>query len=158
MGGDSQNIAGPPLRPGADGRHGPPEEKLNQDTPQRDHTNVLVLEPRTGPPAPQRKKPERVTVMKWSPVLQWGWSVNCDTCAICRNSLTEPSIQYQADPQPYNEEGLKIAVGNCNHSYHCDCINRWLQTRPHCPLCNTGWEFLNILPLHGEDPASKKND
>ena len=36
-------------------------------------------------------------------------------CAICRNSLNEPSIEYQANPSPTNDNGLSIAFGNCGH-------------------------------------------
>ena len=29
-------------------------------------------------------------------VCMWSWDICADTCAICRNSLNEPSIEYQA--------------------------------------------------------------
>lgn len=32
------------------------------------------------------------------PVVCWKWNVSSDTCAICRNSLNEPSIEYQVSP------------------------------------------------------------
>ena len=46
----------------------------------------------------------------------WSWDICADTCAICRNSLNEPSIEYQANPSPNNENGLSIAFGCCGHA------------------------------------------
>lgn len=37
----------------------------------------------------------RFEIKKWSAVTMWSWDHICaDTCAICRNSLNEPSIEY----------------------------------------------------------------
>ncbi len=38
----------------------------------------------------------RFRVKKWNAVAVWSWNVLTDTCAICRNNLHEPSIEYQA--------------------------------------------------------------
>jgi hypothetical protein len=34
-------------------------------------------------------------IKKWSAVAMWSWDICADTCAICRNGLNEPSIEYQ---------------------------------------------------------------
>merc|ERR1719186_182664 len=78
----------------------------------------------------------RVRVIKWQAVAQWRWNDVGDTCAICRNSLMEPSIMYLADPDSQSAvKGQQIAVGVCGHSFHLDCIEKWLLTRQACPLC-----------------------
>ena len=49
-------------------------------------------------------------------IRRWSWDICADTCAICRNSLNEPSIEYQANPSPNNENGLSIAFGCCGRA------------------------------------------
>ena len=33
------------------------------------------------------------------------------------------------------EQGEKITVLPCFHSFHSECVNRWLESKPTCPVC-----------------------
>ena len=52
----------------------------------------------------------KIEVKKWNAVAVWSWSTSFDSCAICRNTLHEPSIEYQANSQQEGADGLSIAV------------------------------------------------
>eukprot|EP01138_Halocafeteria_seosinensis_P014947 gb/GECG01015258.1/.p1 GENE.gb/GECG01015258.1/~~gb/GECG01015258.1/.p1 ORF type:complete len:138 (+),score=15.33 gb/GECG01015258.1/:1-414(+) len=88
----------------------------------------------------QQQQGKRFEVKKWMPIAMWSWNIQQDNCAICRNSLYEPSIDHQSIGNP----DVTIAWGSCNHCFHLECIQRWLKTRNVCPLCTTEWEYQKI--------------
>ena len=94
-------------------------------------------------------------IKKCSLYCFWSWNFNTEICSICRNSLQEPSINYQSniynDRDNLKKDGLTICFGTCNHVYHLDCIQNWLNTRNNCPLCNTEWETSKIELINIEE-------
>ena len=43
-----------------------------------------------------------------------------DNCIICSDNLEIEEIQYL----------------QCFHKFHKSCINKWIEIKPNCPLCN----------------------
>ena len=67
-----------------------------------------------------------------------------DICSICLEDLEK-----------------NLAVLNCNHIYHFDCIKMWYKEKRkknkllNCPLCNNEYaEIINILYLDEPNPSS----
>ena len=115
---------------------------------------MAVDTPAGGEAGQAAKEAQRFTLKKWNAVAVWSWSICTDTCAICRNTLHEPSIEYQANPTTASEEGLSVAWGDCGHVFHLDCISKWFRTRSNCPLCNKEWEFSKIEKARAARPAT----
>ena len=51
--------------------------------------------PSTEKAAAKPSNGKRFEIKKWNAVAMWSWAICTDTCAICRNNLYEPSIEYQ---------------------------------------------------------------
>lgn len=72
-------------------------------------------------------------------------------CPICRNLLSDVCIECEARQDDTILQECLIAWGRCEHVYHNHCINRWLETREDCPLCNGKWEIERLGTVKSED-------
>ncbi|MED6187164.1 hypothetical protein PIB30_073917, partial [Stylosanthes scabra] len=80
-------------------------------------------------PEPEHRGLEEAII--WSiPVIHYK---NCDEssskCSVCLNEFQQ-------------NEKLR-AIPNCNHTFHIDCIDIWLQNNDNCPLCRTKISLLS---------------
>lgn len=56
-------------------------------------------------------------------VRRWSWAICTDTCAICRNNLYEPSIEYQANPTGRQEY---VVLENATVAKGCEAAERFV--------------------------------
>jgi hypothetical protein len=78
-----------------------------------------------------------------------------EECGICKLSLNDASIAYQTDNiqnqqhQQQNDKsklGLMCFTGDCGHSFHGDCITRWLSSQTghkKCPYCIKEYNIIS---------------
>ena len=66
-------------------------------------------------------------------------------CAICRNYLSEPCIEFNSS----DSTGRCVARGSCGHKFHQYCIEKWTLNRVNCPICETPWhcESVDVIEL-----------
>nr|KYP51186.1 RING-H2 finger protein ATL5K [Cajanus cajan] len=66
-------------------------------------------------------------------------------CVVCLNEFKEHDV-------------LKV-LPNCNHAFHLDCIDIWLQSNSNCPLCRSSISGNTHCPLdHIIAPSSSPQD
>ncbi|TKY52731.1 RING-H2 finger protein ATL16 [Spatholobus suberectus] len=74
-----------------------------------------------------------------------GEDQNVYGCVVC---LTE-----------FKEHDVLKVLPNCNHAFHLDCIDIWLQTNSNCPLCRSSISGNTPCPLdHIIAPSSSPQD
>jgi hypothetical protein len=67
----------------------------------------------------------------------WNFNIRNNTdCTICRVNLNSDSIYAQ-------EKGIDscIVTGMCGHNFHHECIDPWIKSNPHCPICSQKWTY-----------------
>lgn len=73
------------------------------------------------------------------------------SCAICRHALAGPCCECAVIPTHPDKPKTPCqgSVKNvlCEHSFHTECITRWIATRNLCPLCNSDWVYPWDLSL-----------
>lgn len=87
----------------------------------------------TPPPAPQGLDPIFINDL---PIIQY------TACSDCSSTVIECCICLGIF-----QDGDKLKVlPTCQHSYHSDCVDRWLRNQSNCPLCRASLQF-DLLPL-----------
>jgi len=72
----------------------------------------------------------------------WKWNIQNINCSICKCSLNDPGIGIHEAAFHENQDYSRyttIYESVCSHSFHQDCIQKWLPIRNVCPLCNKPW-------------------
>ncbi|XP_021887185.1 E3 ubiquitin-protein ligase ATL41-like [Carica papaya] len=72
------------------------------------------------------------------PVIVFKKADGEDECSVCLSEL--------------EDEEMARVLPNCNHSFHVDCIDKWLSSNSTCPICRTEAE-PRLQPEPREGPV-----
>lgn len=90
-------------------------------------------------------------IKKWRLVAYWKWEVDSDICAICRATVMDACIKCESDSK---SDDCVIVWGQCNHSFHHCCMEKWIRRNNRCPLCQQEWRTSRSHRF-GETPQPK---
>ena len=85
---------------------------------------------------PSGSSAPRFEIKKWNAVTMWSWDICADTCAICRNSLNEPSIEYQV------RSVIVSRRTNLRGNHFGGTVPSWILTCLH--------NLLQLIPITGQ--------
>jgi hypothetical protein len=67
----------------------------------------------------------------------WCYNLKNNTdCTICRCNLNCNSFYAQEKGTESN-----VVFGICGHTFHYECIDPWIKSNPHCPICSSKWTY-----------------
>ena len=102
------------------------------------------------------KSGKRFEIKKWNAVAMWSWAICTDTCAICRNNLYEPSIEYQANPtgaaQPASLGGLLANWAVATSLPGCNCMRMQPHTIAIAPTRHGATSACTVLRRRQRSP------
>ena len=75
-----------------------------------------------------------IELVSWSPFGNWNFASPSTDCSICRILLVKACAECESKNSK-EDLSCDISRGNCGHCYHKHCINNWLKTSTHCPIC-----------------------
>jgi len=69
-----------------------------------------------------------------------------DKCAICRHDINGHCLECAQGGEDRACWG-PVTGARCGHTFHRECIRRWLRVRVVCPLCNGDWVYPRMYTL-----------
>lgn len=82
-------------------------------------------------------------IRKINMVAFWRYDVENSACPICHKDLLSPT--NQAYQRRVIRNLNNVAIGECNHGVHTECIDRWKLTNNNCPCCMMHWNLRKIV-------------
>lgn len=101
-----------------------------------------------------------ISIHNLFPVVMWKWNCKITHCSICKISFDEPGVGLNSLGDEIGNSDYSVYTtiweSICGHSYHRDCIEKWLRIRNVCPLCNETWKLSKIRNGEDESPEMER--
>ena len=81
----------------------------------------------------------KIRIKSFCPIISYQYNTEDKCCTLCKNNLMDfPATTFYKNN---NCNNTKIAMGCCGHSFHIQCISKWLNTHNACPTCGVIWKY-----------------